>query len=165
MDEPLDRQQQDIVELVRKFGWAARYVAPTAETPDHERQFFHYTIGLPVTFGLPDFICMGLSHKVGHAVLKNAIDELKQRDQKPFVGMMLHEVLEGHPVRLVGFPYTYWPDYIYGSVWFAKYSGLARAQYDCFQLWWPDKSGRFPDDPDCDTADRVDQTPRLSGES
>jgi len=156
----LDAGEQNVVDTVSRVGWMVLKVGPTAE--DSDPRWFAYTIGLPVTFGWPEFICFGLAPNVVAEVLNNAVAELKARATSPVAGLQLSEVLERSPVRLEAFAPTLYREHLGWAMWFAAHSGLSPHQFGCLQLVWPDKRGRFPAESDCDDAVRQLQKPIIA---
>jgi hypothetical protein len=140
-----DPAEQNIIDHVREYGWSVMKVAPAVDSDDPD-EWFAYTIGLPNTFGWPELICFGLGTEVMGQLLNNAVDDLRNHQLVPQPGLQLNEVAEGFPVRLAlnrNIPRTYFG---YAN-WFARHSG--KPMPDWLQLVWPDKHGKFPDDPDC----------------
>jgi len=141
----LDSSEQQIVNDVERFGWHITMVAPRIDSNDPD-QWFAYTIGLPKTFGWPELICFGLSTSLMGNLLNSAVAELRHRHLTPRPGLVLHDVAEGFPVRLEANPLI--PKNYFGFAnWFASYSGMPMPEW--LQLFWPDKQGRFPSEPDC----------------
>jgi Domain of unknown function (DUF4262) len=152
----LDKLEKNMVEKIKEHGWFAMSVAPAVDSDDPE-EWFTYTIGLPHTFGWPELICFGLNKETAYALLSDAIDECKSKGQIPVEGMILTDVIEGWPAKLIGGGRI--PDNYFGSArWFARYIGTEDPP-ERLQLLWPDKQGVFPDEPGCVEGVVLDQTP------
>ena len=152
----LDKFEKNMVEKISKHGWFAVSVAPAVGSDDPE-EWFTYTVGLPHTLGWPKLICFGLDSDTVYALLSDAIDKCKRKNQTPVEGMILTDVIEGWPTKLIGGDRI--PDGYFGSArWFARYVGT-KDPPERLQLLWPDKEGVFPDEPGCAKDVLLDQTP------
>jgi len=156
---PLSDTDQRAVDIIARHGWMIQHVAPRTSDSAYEEEWFSYTVGLPLNLGWPEIICFGIERVTAQKMLNSAVEELKQHNRKPIAGIHLHDVLNGYAVRLVDFPECY-RAYLGVAIWFARHSGLDFDRYGSLQLWWPDKHGRFPDDPDCNPMNREDQVPK-----
>jgi hypothetical protein len=63
--------------------------------------------------------------------------------------MILHKVAEAFPCRLIEFSSSLMHQDLGWALWFARHKGLDPSRIKCLQLVWPDRHGRFPEDPDC----------------
>jgi hypothetical protein len=153
----VDPRDQRIIDTVDRVGWMVMRVSPNQGDPDP--QWFAYTIGLPVTFGWPELICFGLDPDLMAQLLNNAVLELKSRAVLPSSGLELNEVMENCSACLGTFSVGYFSEHLGWALWFARLRGLKAEQFGCLQLLWPDKSGHFPFDANCDAGVRKLQTP------
>ena len=152
----LSEFEQKIVDCVEKFGWFGLSVSPRADSDDPE-EWFTYTIGLPKSHDWPEIICFGLDNKTAHGVLSDAIAECEAKGIRPEPGLELTDTLDGHKAMLVDGSAI--PDPYFGSAtWYGRLAGN-RAPPARLQLLWPDKAGKFPNDPDCSPEVRRMQTP------
>jgi hypothetical protein len=158
----LDAHEQKVVDDVNRIGWAVMRVRPNEG--DLDPRWFAYTIGLAVTFGWPELICFDLDVDVAADLLNNAVEELKSKGTSPSLGMELTEVIENYRARLGSFPKKFFLDHLGWAIWFVDHRGIKPPQFDCLQLLWPDKGGRFPSDPRCDAGIRKIQTPVTQAE-
>ena len=152
----LNEFERNMVEQIESRGWFALSVAPATESDDPEERFT-YTVGLPYKLGWPEIVCFGLSKDTAYGLLNDAIAECKNTGQVPRDGVMLTEVIEGWPAKLIdggGIP----DSYLSSATWFARYIGT-KAPPDRLQLLWPDKAGLFPDEVGCVEDVRLAQTP------
>jgi hypothetical protein len=148
--------EQKIVECVDKYGWFGLSVSPRTGSDDPE-EWFTYTIGLPKSHDWPEIICFGLASDTAHGVLSDAITECENKSERPRDGMRLSDTLNGFDAMLVDASAI--PDEYFGTAtWYARLAGTS-APPARVQLLWPDKSGRFPNDPDCSPEVRRMQTP------
>jgi hypothetical protein len=142
----MDKLDQEIVDRIEEYGWFAMSVAPAADSDDPE-EWFTYTIGLPKTFGWPEFICFGLDKDTSYDLLGDAIEECRAKGHSPTDGLELTEVINGFPARLIdgsSIPNSYFG---YAS-WYARETGT-QSPPERLQLIWPDKQGLFPNEPGC----------------
>lgn len=152
----LDRFEQKVVDCVEEYGWFGLSVAPRADSDDPE-EWFTYTIGLPKSHGWPELICFGLPSDTAHGILTDAIAECEARAIRPSAGLELTDTLRDCSALFVDASAI--PDEYFGSAtWYARHVGTP-APPERLQLLWPDKAGRFRDDPDCSAEVRQMQTP------
>ena len=157
MADALDEAEQEVVDNIARCGWHCMRVASTADDPI--QTVFAYTIGLEHSFGWPELICFGLGPDVLHACLANAIDECRRKAISPQAGLVLAEVLEQYPCRLDAFSVDHHSEHLGWAIWFARYQRRDPKAIRCLQLVWPDRDGRFPDDPACAKGARLLQQP------
>ena len=152
----ITKREKNMVEKIERYGWFALGVAPAIDSDDPE-EWFTYTIGLPHTFGWPEFICFGLGSDISHALLTAAIDECTSKGLAPTADMILMDVIDGWPAKLIDGSHI--PNsYVESASWFARHIG-AKTPPDLLQLLWPDADGVFPDEVGCAERVRLVQTP------
>jgi hypothetical protein len=149
--------EQQIIDGVERNGWFAVTYVPDADSGDPE-EWFTYTVGLTKTAGWPEIICFGLDEERTVGMLRDTIAECWERAMRPAGGVELAKVLHERTVRLqrvddLPAPYFAMAD------WYAERSGSPKLA-ERLQLVWPDRNGRFPDNPDCDANVRERQTPK-----
>jgi hypothetical protein len=148
--------EQRIIDCVEKYGWFGLSVSPRAGSEDPQ-EWFTYTIGLPNSHAWPEIICFGLAGDTAHGLLSDAIAECEKKAVSPYIGLELTEVIDGFKAAIVEASAI--PDHYFGSAtWYAREVGT-QAPPPRVQLVWPDKTGRFPDDPACSPEVRRMQTP------
>ena len=148
--------EQKIVDCVEEYGWFGLSVSPAADS-DEPEEWFTYTIGLPKTHGWPEIICFGLDGDTAHGLLSDAIAECETRQINPHPGQELIEVVQGDVAMLADASDI--PDHYFGSAsWYARFAGTQDPPAR-LQLLWPDKAGRFPNDPACSEEVRALQQP------
>ena len=153
----LNAAEKNILSVVDKHGWMVMSVAPRTHSDDPE-EWWSYTIGLTKTFQWPELICFGLGGKVAHPVLNDAVAELQRRNLRPSPGVVLADVLDSFDAKLIA-PFPMSSDYLGSAIWFSRHFDLPIPP-PVVQLVWPDKDGRFPDDPLCAEGVKHEQTPR-----
>lgn len=155
----LDEDERRIVDLADKHGWAVMRVSPSVGDLDPHPRWFAYTVGLSVAYRWPELICFGLSQDVMIEMIHNAVRELKAAGSEPLVGGTLCDVIEDFPIRLVDFPERHFRTHLGWATWFANRCNVARNDFHCLQLSWPDKAGHYPSDAACADGVRECQTP------
>jgi hypothetical protein len=152
----LSKFEQKIVDCVERHGWFGLSVSPRADSDDPDERFT-YTIGLPKSHGWPEIICFGLAGDAAHDLLSDAIAECEAKAASPGPGMELTKVINGYSALLADASTV--ADHYFGSaIWYARQVGT-QAPPARLQLLWPDKAGKFPNDPACSEDVRRMQTP------
>ena len=149
--------EQQIVDGVERNGWFTVDYVPGPGDPEI---WFTYTIGLTKSLGWPEMICFGLDEQRRLGVLRDTIAECWEQQVRPQDGLELDRVLQGATVRLKRLDDLSGP-YFAMADWYAQHSGTATVP-ERLQVMWPDRDGRFPDDPDCDPDVRDRQTPKTA---
>lgn len=102
---------------------------------------FNYSIGMTEK-GLPELLVIGLPPEIGHAIIREAIDHMK--DHAPADGEIDNEianlpsVYREVPADQAAKHYTCWVENYY------------RRPGRVMQIVWPDKAGKFPWEKECD---------------
>jgi len=156
--QPLDPQQQRVVDQIAGFGWMVMQVSPEALS-EGPKEWYAFTVGLPQAFGWPELICFNLDQGVMHHILNNAVNELRAGKLTPKPGLILKQTANAMQMKLLTLPDQDWKPRMRWSTWYAETVKPAPGGVRCLQLVWPDKAGRFPGDPRCDKAVAADQTP------
>lgn len=138
--------EQKLVDDVAKYGW--HIVMVSSKVGEPELPPFAFTIGLEATFDWPELLVYGLGTDILAAVLNSAVGELKERQTRPVAGLVLRDVLEGFECRLAPMAERHHREHLGFAYWFARHRG-AKPELRCLQLLWPDRNGRFPDEPEC----------------
>lgn len=127
---PVERKAlEDIVE----YGVHIVHVPESDDGPA-----FSFTIGLWHQFGQPEVIAFGLPEDVAHELLNAIADEAD--DGRMFRDGEKHDgLLVGYAVRFVAVPRSAHGTYLGLCEW--AYDG---EPFECVQLVWPDKQGRWP---------------------
>ena len=158
----VDVHEQNVIDVVARVGWMVMKVSPNHG--DADPRWFAYTIGLSVTHSWPEIICFGWDLDVMGQLVNNAVLELTRRSKSPSPGLELSEVMEGFAVKLQAFPTKFFREHLGWAIWFAQHRGLNQKSFDCMQLIFPDKDGRFASDPSCDAEIRRIQMPISTGQ-
>jgi Domain of unknown function (DUF4262) len=129
----LDEHEKRFVDNVRTHGWFGTHVFEDAEGPE-----FSYTTGFWQRFEFPELILFSLPREVTHDIFWNFFCDLKA--QKRFLEHEpISEVLNGYDVMMKKVRPERFSEYFGWSRWF--YGG---DNFQAYQVFFPDKSGRFP---------------------
>ncbi|MCA8964061.1 MAG: DUF4262 domain-containing protein [Planctomycetes bacterium] len=109
------------------------HVAESARGPGYS-----YTIGMPYSFDHAEVIVFGLPPDVAEALLDAVADEAA--DGNKFAADGQHDgLLQGYPVKFFAVAKGWYPEFLETALWAHEGDG-----FDCVQLVWPDKQGRWP---------------------
>jgi hypothetical protein len=150
----VNSSERKILDDIDRIGWHITCVGPAADS-DEPEEWFAYTVGLSKSFGWPELICFGLDLQVMADLLNHAVDECQARGVSPSAGLVLNNVINGFPAKLEN-PQPMADEYVNSARWLARHEGLSLS---VLQLVWPDKAGRFPDEPECSPKVVQMQTP------
>jgi hypothetical protein len=135
-----DEQEEFIRHHVKETGWAVQLVEN--DDADEGLPEFAYTIGLYQNYQQPEIIVFGVELATMHEIL-NVCGEKVQAGETLALGSPVAEVLKGYEVRFRAVrARTSYDEHLGYAIWF--YDGR---EFPVVQLLWPDKAGRFPDDP------------------
>jgi uncharacterized protein DUF4262 len=129
----LDKHEQNFVGNVREHGWCATHVAPDDTAPG-----FSYTTGFWLKFGAPELIVYSLRGDIAHDTFWHAYRELEAGKRFP-VGEPTNDFFSNGAAVLLPVSSRHYRDHLGWSRWF--YGG---DNFQCHQLLWADRDGRFP---------------------
>lgn len=147
-----DASDEKLIADVKTVGWHAVGVAEEADQPP-----FVYSVGLYLSFGHPEIIVVGLSPKVGHALIADVVEMLRAGDHVRW-DVRYSDIVENFDVVFKVVAETNYREYLGYGLWF--YRSLLPAAFPTLQLVWPDRGGLFPWDPGFDPA-LVERQPLL----
>jgi hypothetical protein len=142
---PEDAGEVKLVSDVREHGWHVLNVEPDR---GHTEPLFSYSIGLFYSFGHPEVIITGLPSRAAHSII-NAVGERARTSPSVECETEYHDILEHHPVLFRAVPFEHYSSYVGYAMWF--YRRISSA-FPLVQLFWPDKTGRFPWEPSFDPS-------------
>ena len=132
---PKNRYEQTVLANVERFGWHCTSVGSDAPTDD---VCFTYTVGLPHSYGQPEFIIFGLEAQVAHEILSTVASAAESG--APFaLDAPCSELLEGYDCVFVPVPRDRYGDFVLSALWFHDGN-----EFPLYQIVWPDRHGRFP---------------------
>ncbi len=138
-------QEKDIDDIVEKHGWFAANIAD-AEPP------FLFSIGLMKTFDHPELIVFGLEKESAYALMSSLIDHL--REGRTFNENGKYTVTVGddqHEIALRQVHPTQHPLHLGFAMGYCRFIGRW-GELDAYQVFWPDRQGKFPFEAGCDEA-------------
>jgi len=145
-EEHSSQAETNIKNDVEKHGWTVCLFEADTATPA-----FAYTIGLWKNFNHPEIIVFGLPFDTMHAILNDAGDRIKTGNPLE-TGVNNFEILELHPVQFCQVDADNIADYFGNARWFYVYEA-----FPALQLFWTDKGGKFPWEPEFDESYKLDQ--------
>jgi len=132
-EDKLDEAELRFVSSIREHGWFNTHILASEEGPQ-----FNFTTGFQVNLGVPEVILFGFREQVAHNVLWNFYRDLKA-GKRYETGQPYPDFLEGFDVCFQLVDKSQYHEHLGWSRWF--YAG---DDFDCWQLIWPDKQGKFP---------------------
>jgi hypothetical protein len=139
------RMDEEIVEVVREYGWYA------ADVSDGKPPFL-YTIGLMQTCRHPEFIMFGLDAANAHALFSQLVRNIQSGQSYSEPGAYTVELGGGeHRVGFRRVHPTQHPLYLGFAMGFMTNIGRI-GELEAVQAFWPDSAGKFPFDVGCDLA-------------
>jgi hypothetical protein len=145
--------EEEIAEVVREHGWYA------ANVYDGDPPFL-YTIGLMQTLGHPEFIMFGLEADNAHALFAHLVRDI--RAGRSYDEADVRTVSIGGNEHWVGFRRVHPTQhelYLGFAMGYCRHIGRS-GELEAMQVFWPDSTGKFPFDVDCD-LDVYQLQPRL----
>ena len=148
----LDQHERNFVAKIREHGWSATHVGADDEGPG-----FVYTTGFWLRFGHPELIVYSLSGETAHNTFWHLYRELEAGRRAP-VGAETSEIFENVPAVLLPVAQRHYREHLGWSRWFYAGDG-----FECLQLLYPDRHGRFPWSPDASKESRAAQPDLTEG--
>lgn len=135
-----DEQEEFIRHHVKETGWAVQLVED--DDADDDLPEFAYTVGLYRNYRQPEIIMFGLQLATMHEILNICGERVKAGEALP-LDAPVEGVLDGHRVRFRSVrDRESYDEHLGYAIWF-----YGARDFPVVQLIWPDKVGRFPDDP------------------
>ena len=141
--QPNDASEARVIENVRRFG--CHIVTVECEIgrgiPD-----FGYSVGFFAQHSQPEVLVLGVSSQTAGRIL----NEVNQRIEAGFVidpGGSADALYEGKAFQFRPIEPHIAVDYLGFAFWF--YRHIPRCEFPIVQAIWPDRTGRFPGDPNC----------------
>jgi uncharacterized protein DUF4262 len=129
----LDQHEQKFVAQIREHGWFG-----TAVFGDEEGPGFSYTTGFWLKLNFPEIITFALKRETAHDTFWHIYRTLEQGERFA-IGVPIDSIFENSHAALLPVSKRYYKDHLGWSRWF--YCG---DDFDCVQLIWTDRDGRFP---------------------
>lgn len=133
-DEALDDGERHFLNTIKEHGWFSTRVFDHKGTqPD-----FTYSTGFSASFDFPEIIVFGLSKDTAHSVLWDVWRDI-ETNKKPPIGLKTIGIFGNADAVFLPVAKSAYPEHLGWSRWF--YRG---DNFDCLQLVWPDREGKFP---------------------
>ena len=137
LPEPRNDYERKLLDNIERHGCQVTSVFD----PDGDGPAFSYSVGIPLKFGAPEVIVVGLPIELGHRLVNTYRDRVRAGDRfvprTPYQGF-----LEGFPVSFVVVAARHREQYLRSARWL--HGGVA---FDALQLVFPTKAGVWPWDP------------------
>lgn len=134
----IDAVRQRMESIIKRVGWMVQGVFPTRESPGPS---FCYSIGLHDK-GLPELLVFGLPMEVGTELINDIAGSLlaKPDEELSLRGRFEHPKWP-MPFELRQVSVNAAEQYAFGA------SRRSAGQATYLQIVWPDRNGRFPEEP------------------
>ena len=148
-----DEIEQQALDAIKQHGWHLIIVPDDEEGPG-----FVYSVGMMQTLNHPEIIMFGLDSDLMVDVIDGMGNEIRKGRRFADPGLF-DDFLKGYPCKTIPMAKRWHAEYMRYAMWHHKHTGQASV-FQAVQCLWPDKQGRFPDDPRCH-ADVVAAQPLL----
>jgi hypothetical protein len=145
----MDPEDAKIAKDVREHGWHAVSVPDTSPP-------FVYTCGLQTTFSHPELIVFGLEGQLAYGVLAAMVEDVRKGRSFVEPQTYLGVLEEGMPIATRSVHPSQHEIYLGYAMAHCRIAGKAEG-LEALQVLWPDKSGAFPFDRNCEAEARACQ--------
>ena len=125
-----------LVADVKEYGWHVVKILEKDETPG-----WAFSVGLYKNFNHPEIVVFGLNDEVAHFLINAIGDEV--RAGKRFADGLYSDLIDTYSCTFKPVHPVWYHDFLGYANWF--YGGQ---NYPALQCIWPDKSRRFPWEPE-----------------
>lgn len=150
-----DEIEERALEEIKKHGWHLIIVPDDEEGPG-----FVYSVGMVQTLKHPEIIMFGLESELMVDIINGMGEEIRKGRRFDKAGLA-KDLLKGYPCKMVPVAEQWHAEYMRYAMWHRRQVGKA-GTLAAVQCVWPDKKGRFPDDPSC-SPEVVESQPILGG--
>lgn len=151
----VDEIERRILDDIDHYGWHLILIQDDPEGPA-----FVYSVGMMPTLNHPEIIMFGLVPKVMASVINTMGKQIRQEGRRFAELGLFEDVLEAYACKTIPVAECWHAEYLGYAMWHRRHIGQI-GTLQAIQCLWPDKAGRFPDDPLCHPAIRTRQ-PLLS---
>ena len=151
---PQDELDERIYREVLSEGCSILSFSSCATAPE-----FTYSVGLYLNFLHPEILLMGLHPETARGIIAKIRDDADRGLMLTPESVRLDLFEDGRPIRFRAVPQERYLDYL-GRNCNLYYTLFLRPDlrpddsdvfgFPVLQAIWPDRAGRFPDDPECD---------------
>lgn len=139
-ESSLDEGERQFLKAIREHGWfCTRVFDGEGNEPD-----FSYSTGFLESHNFPEIIVFSLPKEVSHSVLWDLWRDI-EASKKPPVGKRIIGIFGNADAVLLPVGKSAYAEHLGWNRWF--YRG---DNFECLQLIWPDREGRFPWEDDFD---------------
>jgi Domain of unknown function (DUF4262) len=140
----IDEFEKKIDDDIKEHGWHCPLILGDEEGPP-----FAYSIGLGFTGNWPECVVIGQPHELMHSMIANLWDR-KGTDYAINDNEICTELIEGYICILREVHASHFTDYFGRAIDQYAKRNLDRMRF--MQVFWPDKAGKFPWEPECQTT-------------
>jgi len=127
-----DAHEQKVLDDIANYGWhCVNILAEGDEGP------YSFTVGLFQTERHPELLIYGLQADVAHAILGNAVAELRQK--RLDLRALNHALLQGYACCFIEVPKQAYYEHVGFARWY--YQG---DDFPLYQIVWPSRDAKFP---------------------
>jgi hypothetical protein len=149
----LSDYEEQIVADIAEHGWFCVSVVGDDTQPP-----FSYSVGFAETLNAPEFIVLGMSGEMAHAMLWELFRALKGGAPIPGDGDRIAGILSGYDcVARQVHPDNVVREYLNSAIWHWGDPALRGGSLKAYQLFWPGLDGLFPWEPGCEPEVRAAQ--------
>jgi len=128
---------EKLVADVKEYGWHVVKILEKDETPG-----WAFSVGLYKNFNHPEIVVFGLNDEVAHSLI-NAIGDVVRAGNRFAADGLYSDLIDTYSCIFKPVNPVWYHDFLGYANWF--YGG---ENYPVLQCIWPDKSHRFPWDPE-----------------
>ena len=132
-----DLDDEKLLADVKEYGWHVVKILEKDETPG-----WAFSVGLYKNLTHPEIVVFGLNHEVAHFLI-NAVGDLVRAGNRFAVDGLYSDLIDTYSCTFKPVNPVWYYDFLGYANWF--YGG---GNYPVLQCIWPDKSRRFPWEPE-----------------
>ena len=145
-DPDLSVADQQLLKKLEDWGWYVIKVGGSDSAPP-----FAYSLGLYAQFRHPELIIFGLDFQIMHRLINDAGDRIRQGERFQ-EGHSYASLIRDYDCQFRLVDPSRYTGLLNFTIWY--YRGL---NFPVLQLVWPDRTGKFPWQPDFDPKLKGDQ--------
>ena len=138
-----NEMEQRVLDDIKRYGWHLIIVPDDEEGPG-----FVYSVGMMQTLNHPEIIMFGLDANLMVDVINGMGEEIRKGRRFAEAGLF-DDFLKGFACKITPVAKRWHAEYMGYAIRHHQHTGQA-GEFEAVQCVWPDKQGRFSDDPKCD---------------
>jgi hypothetical protein len=150
--ERLDQHEQNFVAQIRNHGWFGTHVMPEGDKPG-----FAYTTGFWLKFEFPEVILFSMRQQAARDTFWTIYHEL-EAGRLPPVGEPTAAIFQNAAAVFLPLSLQHYRCHLGWSRWF-----YGNDEFECLELVYPDRDGRFPWAAEASNAARAAQPDLTEG--